>query len=174
MISDRLTYTEVEPCHLDDFHGLVQDEHVRRYLLDGQVFSRMWSAERIGDSQALFEQRRLGIWLVHEKTSKQLVGFCGFLIWPSVHPEPQLVYAMFERFTGKGYAIEMARAAIARARHHAGLREIIVSVDEINVASHRILEKLGFEWIETQKGQFGKMFLLRLKGTPTESEDTAI
>lgn len=162
MISDGLTYEPLEPAHLDEFHKLVQDEHVRRYLMDGNVFPREWSAERIHDSQALFERRGVGLWLVRQKTSNELVGFCGFLVLPSVNPEPQLIYAMFERFSGNGYATEMAQASIGYARENAGFDRIIASVDEINIASVRVLEKLGFQHLSTQQGSFGNMLLLQL------------
>ena len=160
--SERLRYQPVRSSDLDAFHRLVQDEHVRRYLLDGCIVSRKWSEERLQDSQALFDRRGVGIWLAYLKTSKHLLGFCGFLAFPTMHPDPQLVYAMYERFAGKGYATEMARAAIAEARKHAGFREIIASVDEINAVSQHVLDKLGFSRFSTQKGHFGNMFLMRL------------
>jgi len=163
MISERLRYWPVRPSDLDDFHRLVQDDHVRRYLLDGQIVPRKWSKERIQSSQALFERRGVGIWLTKEKTRDELVGFCAFLEFPTMHPDPQLVYAMFERFSGKGYATEMAHAAIAEARKHAGFRVIVTSVDEVNSGSLRVLDKLCFTKFSTQKGHFGNMFLMRLE-----------
>jgi len=99
----------------------------------------------------------------NKKTSNDLLGFCGYLEFPTMHFDPQLAYAMFERFSGKGYATEMARAVITDARNHAGFREIIASVDEINAASLRVLDKLGFIRFSTQKGHFGNMFLKRLR-----------
>jgi RimJ/RimL family protein N-acetyltransferase len=161
MHSERLTYQPVEPAALDAFHALVQDEHVRRYLMDGNVFDRTWTVERIRESQALFATRGVGVWLTRETVSGQIVGFCGFLEIPSVCAEPQLVYALYERFTGRGYATEMARSAIAHARSHAGFREISAGVDEINAASLRVLEKLGFARISTRSGSFGNTLLMR-------------
>jgi len=161
MESERLRYSELRPDHLDSFHRLVQDAHVRRYLLDGEVLARGWSAERIRESRSLFERRGVGIWLVNHSVTDELVGFCGFLETTTVHPEPQLVYAVFQEFTGMGYATEMAHTAIAEARQH-GFATIIASVDEVNVASNRVLEKLGFERIQTMRGAFGNMLLLRL------------
>jgi RimJ/RimL family protein N-acetyltransferase len=163
MFSERLKYQPVGPAALDAFHALVRDPHVRRYLMDGNVFTREWTEERIRDSQALFERRGVGIWLVYDKKTDDLVGFCGFLGIPPI-PEPQLVYAMFERFSGRGYATEMARASIAQAHKQPGFAEIFAAVDEVNVASFRVLEKLGFEQIGTRQGSFGPMFLLRLVG----------
>ncbi len=140
MTSERLTYQPVSLPTLDDFHRLVEDAHVRRYLMDGQRFPREWSEARVGDSVTLFARRGVGLWLAHEKESGNLVGFCGFLEIPSMHAEPQLVYALFERFTGAGYATEMARASIAEARRHPGFGTIVAGVDAVNVASLRVLE----------------------------------
>ncbi len=130
--------------------------------MDGNVHPREWSEERIRESQALFARRGVGLWLVDEHPSGALVGFCGFLEIPELHAEPQLVYALFEAFTGKGYATEMGRAAIAHARTEAAFREIIATVDEPNVASTRVLIKLGFEQIGSAPGAFGDVFLFRL------------
>ncbi|CAB1077465.1 hypothetical protein D1AOALGA4SA_5252 [Olavius algarvensis Delta 1 endosymbiont] len=110
-----------------------------------------------------FERRGVGIWLAHEKTKDYLVGFCGFLEFPNMHPDPQLVYAMFERFSGIGYATEMAHAAIAEARKQPGFREIIASVDEVNSSSLRVLSKLGFTRFSIEQGCFGNMFLMILE-----------
>jgi len=160
MFSGRLRYAPLEIENLDAFHSLVQDEHVCRYLLDGKLFPRAWSEERVRDSQSLFGRRGVGLWRVTDKAN-ELVGFCGFLEFPSIHPQPQLVYAMPERFTGRGYATEMARAAIAHARSASGFAEMFASVDAVNVASCRVLEKLGFERVATLQGSFGDMYVLR-------------
>ncbi len=162
MLSDRLAYRPLSTSDLERFHSLVRDEYVRRYLMDGNLFPREWSEERIRQSQALFTRRGVGLWLVTERTTEELVGFCGFMEITSIHPEPQLVYAIFERFAGKGYGAEMARMSIDHARAQSGFAQLIASVDEVNVASLRLLEKLGFERFATQQGSFGNMFVLRL------------
>jgi ribosomal-protein-alanine N-acetyltransferase len=171
MTSERLTYEPLAPDHLEAFHSLVEDEHVRRYLMDGNVFPREWSAERIRESQDLFRRRGVGIWLARDKASCELVGFCGFLEMGQVHPEPQLVYAMLERFTGKGHAGEMARAAITHARAQAGFEAIVAAADEVNAASLRVLEELGFERIAALPGHFGNVWVLRLEGSVRGVED---
>jgi len=136
--------------------------------MDGEVLPKEWSAERIRESRSLLERRGVGIWLVNHSVTEELVGFCGFLEMTTVHPEPQLVYAVLQEFTGRGYATEMAHAALAEAWQH-GFSKIIATVDEVNVASNHILEKLGFERIETMHGAFGNMLLLRLDKRRYES-----
>jgi ribosomal-protein-alanine N-acetyltransferase len=168
MISERLRYVPVAPATLDAFHALVQDPHIRRYLMDGQVFPREWSEARIRESTALFERQAIGLWLAYERASDALVGFCGFVEFPAIHPDPELVYALRQRYAGQGYAIEMARASIAHACTRSGLCDIVTSVDEVNCASLRVLEKLGFERCGSRPGAFGPTLLLRLAGPPAD------
>jgi RimJ/RimL family protein N-acetyltransferase len=134
-------------------------------MMDGVLHSPAWCAERIHESEVLFGRRGLGLWLAYEQGSGELVGFCGFLEVLAVdpdHPEPELAYALFERFTGRGYATEMAYACIAHARSQSATAPIFAGVDEVNVASLRVLEKLGFARVATHQGAFGNLFLLRL------------
>jgi len=171
MLSDRLTYRPIEASDLDAFSALVQDEHVRRYMMDGQVLPPAWSAAHIQESQASFDRLGVGVWLAHDRASGELVGFCGFLVLPDVHATPELVYAMRARFTGRGYATEMARASIAEARAQPAFdHEILASVDQVNRASVRVLEKLGFARVGSVPGAFGNVFLLRL-AAPLPDDD---
>lgn len=162
MRSARLGYVRLAPEALDAFHALVQDAYIRRYLMDGHVFPREWTEARIRDSAALFRRRGLGLWLARAQADDALVGFCGFLSFPAIHPEPELVYALLERYAGQGYATEMARAAIAHARTEGGMTSIVTSVDEVNAASLRVLDKLGFERCGSRPGAFGTTLMLRL------------
>ena len=162
--SARLRYEPLSVDQIDRFHSLVQDDHIRRYLMDGEMFPREWSADRVNDSAALFASRGVGLSLVFEQASGELVGFCGFLVLGAAGAEPQLVYALLERFSGRGYATEMARASIADARANAGFAEIVAGVDEVNAASMRILDKLGFERTATGRGAFGNLFTYTLRG----------
>jgi RimJ/RimL family protein N-acetyltransferase len=164
--SKRLAFQPLTEALVDDFHRLVQDDHVRRYLTDGELQPRAWSEERVQDSQALFERRGVGLWPARARTTSDVVGFCGFLEVPLIDPEPQLVYALFERFTGIGYATEMASACIAEARRHRGFETIVASVDEVNASSVRVLDKLGFRQTANYPGRFGEVLVLRL---PPES-----
>ena len=171
MTSRRLTYHRLTDAALDDFHELVQDDHVRRYLMDGQVLPRAWSEDRVRESTGLFARRGVGLWLARARETPDVVGFCGFLEMPSLRPEPQLVYALFKRFTARGYATEMAQAAIDEARRHPGFATIVASVDAVNVASVHVVEKLGFRQVTTQPGAFGDLLIFELdSSTPQNSE----
>jgi RimJ/RimL family protein N-acetyltransferase len=57
----------------------------------------------------------------------------------------------------------MAMDAIREARTKPGFDDIIAGVDDVNTASLRILEKLGFQRISVHPGAFGTMSLLQLR-----------
>lgn len=161
--SPRLRYESLTEDHLDRFHSLVQDAHIRRYLMDGVIMPREWGEERVRESEELMATRGVGLWLAIDKVTSKLAGFCGFLVISSAQSMPQLVYALREPFAGKGYAVEMARACIEDARENAAFTDIIAAVDEVNGASVRVLEKLGFERGPRSQGAFGNMFTYTLR-----------
>jgi [ribosomal protein S5]-alanine N-acetyltransferase len=161
--SERLRYRRLEAADLQTFHALTSDPHVRRYMMDGQLVPLEACAERLQQSERLFAERGVGTWLAYEKATTALVGFCGFELTSG---EPYLMYALTEAFSGRGYASEMARAAIAVARAQPGFETISADVDEINAASLHVLEKLGFERVSVHPGAFGNLLVLRL-GPPS-------
>jgi RimJ/RimL family protein N-acetyltransferase len=54
----------------------------------------------------------------------------------------------------------MAARVIARAKS-IGFDELHASVDAFNVDSVRVLERLGFELVDTKQGAFGDLFVYR-------------
>ena len=136
------------------FHALVTDDHVRRYLLDGELMPRAWAVDEIAASERLFMVQRVGLWLVSDDDG--VLGFCGFRVYNELEPHPHLLYAVLPRGTGRGLATEMTGAMIAFA-DEVGFAPLRASVDEINAASVRVLENTGFRLRETVRGAFGAM-----------------
>ncbi|MEZ4433168.1 MAG: GNAT family N-acetyltransferase [bacterium] len=162
--SPRLRWRRLDRDHVDAFHRLVVDPHVRRFLLDGEQLPREWSAAEVTASDALFDRIGLGLWLLAEGDGEP-IGFAGFRVFDELGPEPQLLYAFTERVTGRGLATEAARALIAAAEA-AGLDPIHSAVDGPNAASLRVLAKVGFSVDRvTAEGAFGEMvWLSRRRG----------
>jgi len=163
LTSPRLSYSRLSAENLAAFHALATDEHIRHYLLDGQIVDRAWCEEQLAASDALFAQRNVGMWVAAARDNPQTsLGFCGFLCMDEHSTEPQLLYALLSAFTGQGYATEMATALVDFVRLHTSAREIVAAVDEPNVASCRVLEKLGFQRTHTSPGEFGQTIHFRL------------
>lgn len=153
--SPRLAWRRLGADDLTAFHRLLIEPHVRRFLLDGHEVGLDWCAEAIRASDALFDARGLGLWLLRRPGRDEVIGFAGFKVFPSMGSAPQLLYGVVEAATGKGLATEAA-AALLPVAASAGLDPVTAAVDGPNHASLRVLEKLGFERTRTtDEGDFG-------------------
>lgn len=79
------------------------------------------------------------------KGSGEIIGVCGFNP-PNNGYEAELMYHLAQKYWGKGYATEAARACIAYAKNQLKINKIGASIDPENNASQKVLEKLGFSY----------------------------
>ncbi|MFF2755807.1 GNAT family N-acetyltransferase [Psychrobacillus sp. NPDC058041] len=80
---------------------------------------------------------------VRRKDEEDFIGYCGLIIGRSTLEEPEIAYELFQRTHGNGYATE-ASSAIMEAAIATNRRRIWATVRSWNIASFRVLEKLGF------------------------------
>jgi [ribosomal protein S5]-alanine N-acetyltransferase len=81
---------------------------------------------------------------VERKGTADVIGYCGLTIHGNALPdEPELAYELLRAVHGCGYATEAGRAVVTWAGE-AGYRRLWAGVWDWNVASRRVLEKLGF------------------------------
>lgn len=86
--------------------------------------------------------RGYGPWMVDLRETGETVGLCG--PWfPVLFPEPEITWALFDGHTGRGYATEAARAALAHAYGPLGWDTAVSCIDPENRASVRLAERLG-------------------------------
>lgn len=173
--SARLLWHPLATDDLHDFHRLITDAHVRRYLLDGHILDRDWCADQITASAAAFEERGLGLWLLRpaDDPASDPIGFAGFKVFEDMGPAPQLIYGFVESATGRGLATEAARALLP-VGVAAGLDPITAAVDGPNVASQRVLAKAGFAQVKTtDEGEFGSTLYFERRAQVTLEPLTA-
>jgi RimJ/RimL family protein N-acetyltransferase len=85
-----------------------------------------------------------GILAVERKGTADVIGYCGLAIHGNGSAdEPELAYELLRAAHGCGYATEAGRAVVTWASE-AGYRRLRAVVWDWNVASRRVLEKLGF------------------------------
>ena len=85
-----------------------------------------------------------GILAVERKGTADVIGYCGLTVHGNGSPdEPELAYELLRAAHGCGYATEAGRAVVTWASE-AGYRRLRAEVWDWNVASRRVLEKLGF------------------------------
>ncbi len=85
-----------------------------------------------------------GLLAVERRLNGDLIGYCGLVDGGAeTEGEPELAYELLRRSWGKGYATEASWAVLDWARS-SGHARLWATVWAWNVASLRVLEKLGF------------------------------
>jgi ribosomal-protein-alanine N-acetyltransferase len=98
-------------------------------------------AARIG---AQGDEAGAGLLAVVRKETSDVIGYCGLTIRGNGSlDEPELAYELLRAAHGRGYATEAGRAVVSWASE-GDYRRLWAGVWDWNVASRRVLEKLGF------------------------------
>lgn len=128
------------------------DPEVMRYVGTGQPNAdveqtRAWLGRMIAHQ----EQHGFCFWAVVEKESAQLIGSCGMAYQLDGGPPIEFGYTLARSRWGQGLATEMAGAALRYTFENFNLPELNASVDSRNIASQRVLEKIGFVYQRTEQ-----------------------
>ncbi len=149
----------LRPCtseDLDDLLRLWMDPDVRRYLWDDRVISRERTETVLQSSLASFRTHSFGLWIVHRAGEEAIVGFCGLFLTGDL-PEVELLYGLAPSVWGQGLATEAARAVLRYGFEELRLVRIVAGADVPNVASLRVLEKLGMTFARRMRTEYGEV-----------------
>lgn len=91
---------------------------------------------------AMYQQHGFGMYRVERKDDGASLGLCG-LVYRDYLAKPDVGYAFFPEFAGLGYASEAAQAVFSYGKTVLQLPEIIAIVAPHNLASQKVLQKLG-------------------------------
>lgn len=142
--TDRLVLRRVRHGDLSAAVEILSDPETNRFNPSGAP-SAAEAGEMLAQWQADWERDGIGYWAVALPGSGAVIGFGG-LRFHSAGEEP--VLNLFYRFSpgswGRGYAPEMAGAAIDLADRTRTGRPVVIMTDLANKPSQRVAEKLGF------------------------------
>lgn len=141
--TNRLELWPVRLADADALHALWTAPGVSRFLWYGKIISLDRTTEIVTASEQLFRERRFGLWSAWGAACTQLIGFGGFWYFRNP-PELELLFGVRESQWGHGYATEISGAVVEYGFGALGFDRIRASTDGENVASARVLEKLGF------------------------------
>ncbi|CAN5166231.1 N/A [soil metagenome] len=142
--SRRLTVRALEEGDLADLMAINGDDAVTRYLpyaswnssADGQAwFERMRNIEASGTAVQL---------VVVEKLSARVVGTCLLFHLEAASARAEIGYVLGRAQWGQGLMLEALQALVTHAFGPLGLRRLEAEVNPDNLASCRLLERLGF------------------------------
>jgi [ribosomal protein S5]-alanine N-acetyltransferase len=138
----RLRLRPVSLADLDPLHALWTDAEVRRFLWDDQMIPRERAAAEIDASIASFDAHGFGMWALSSAPENALAGFCGLRRFGEAE-EVEVLYGLAPRLWGRGLATEAAREVLRFGFEEIRLDRIFGRTDPPNVASRRVLDRLG-------------------------------
>ena len=94
---------------------------------------------------ASYERFGFGLYATELKEAQAPIGICGILQRDTL-PHPDIGFAFLPGYWNKGYAFEAAAAVMNYARQALGLEQILAITSPGNVASERLLEKIGLRF----------------------------
>ncbi|MCX4092499.1 GNAT family N-acetyltransferase [Nocardia sp. alder85J] len=85
-----------------------------------------------------------GLLAVQRKVDRDVIGYCGLVdTGRGAEGEPELAFELLRRVWGHGYATEASLAVLDWARS-SGYERLWATVWDWNIASRRVLAKVGF------------------------------
>lgn len=144
--TDRLLLRTFSKDDVVLLYELNRDPEVTRYTCD-PMFD-LAQAEKVLNEVILpqYSLYNYGRWAAHIKSSLEFIGWCGLKCRPE-RKEIDLGYRFMKKFWGKGYATETAFASLHYGFNKLNLPKIIGRVLPENLASIKVLEKCGMEYL---------------------------
>jgi RimJ/RimL family protein N-acetyltransferase len=141
----RLLLRPFEPDDLVALHAIHSDASVARYLYN-EPRSLAEVGELLAGKMTDGTVQAEGDWLsaaVVLRRTQELVGDVSLRWISKAHRQGELGYIVHPAHQGNGYAVEAARPMLAFAFETMGLHRVVGRLEARNVASARVLEKLG-------------------------------
>lgn len=140
----RLRLRPITSADADDLYALHSDAYVLRYWDSPPWTDPARAAGFIAHCEQMAEEGS-GARVVLERASDgAFLGWCGVTQWNPDYRSASLGYVLIAAAWGHGYATEAARALLQWGFDTLDLNRVQAEADTRNLASARVLEKLGF------------------------------
>jgi RimJ/RimL family protein N-acetyltransferase len=136
----RLRLRQFRPDDLDDLALLFSDPDVVRFVGDGKPVGREETERALNSIIKHWQAHGFGRWAVVDKKTDNFIGFGGLR---SLFGTPEVVYHLAKAHWGKGFATEMAMAALRFGFEDRKFDRIVAIAKPGNLASIHVMKKLG-------------------------------
>jgi RimJ/RimL family protein N-acetyltransferase len=150
--TERLVIRRFRGEDWEDLYALQGDPEATKFV--GGVWTAEKTREVLGMIVGRYEKRELEWFAVEEKESGRVMGACWLgplnARWGEalgVGEQVELGYRYARAYWGKGYATEAGRVMLRRGFEELGLERVVAIVNVLNVASERVIRKLGMEYV---------------------------
>ena len=148
---DVLCELHRDPAVMATLGGIRTDDRTRAYL---------------AENLAHWDEHGFGLWIFRERATTAFVGRGGLRhVVLEGQSEVEVTYALAREAWGKGFATEIAIAAVDVAFRQLGLQDLVAFAIPENLGSRRVMEKVGFRYEGDIVHQGERHVLYRLRTT---------
>jgi RimJ/RimL family protein N-acetyltransferase len=143
--TERLVLRRFTHADVESLFSLHNDPDVMRFLNGGRAASRR-------EIEREYRERftKDGYRAVIERATDDFIGWFGFHPREDRGPHQfELGYRLRRSAWGQGYATEGSRALSRKGFTELGVRRIFAETMAVNLASRRVMEKSGLEYVRT-------------------------
>ncbi len=142
--TERTYLRELTVRDAASFYRLNLDEEVLRYTGD-VAFESINHAKMFLENYDQYATYGVGRWAVIHKETNDFLGWCGLKFTPKSN-EYDIGFRFFKKYWNQGYATETAKACIEYGLHTLQLKTIVGRAMKANIASVKVLEKIGLSY----------------------------
>jgi len=161
--TDRLILRNIQPTDVDGMFELDSDPEVHKYLGNKPFKNKSQSEKIINDIIKQYKEFGIGRWAMIHKQTHEFMGWSGLklnTVTLNGHTHfYDIGYRIIKRYWGKGYATESSIAALDYGFNVLDLETIYGITEKGNEASHRVLLKIGLDYIEDFYDKKSKLHL---------------
>ena len=143
--TERLVLCPLSEADLDALHRNSNEPLVRLYLWDDEPVSMEQIKGIFSQSVREFAEKGLGLFGLRLRGEAELLGLCGFRSLENTD-DIELTYQLSHECWERGFATEAARACLHYAFEEVGLERVVAGIEPQNVASIKVIEKLGMRY----------------------------
>ena len=143
--TERFLVRETTVEDVDSFYEIYAEPGITDYtedLFEDKDEEIQYTIDYAQNVYALYEY---GVWTVLDKTTGQVVGRAGLSMREGFEI-PELGYVIRREYQQRGVATEVCSAILSYGKHTLGFEKVQALTKRENVASERLLKKLGFSF----------------------------
>jgi ribosomal-protein-alanine N-acetyltransferase len=141
--TERLLLRRFRPDDLDAVARWQADPVFMRHM--GPLLSRAESKAALERYEAHWREYGFGLLAACDKATGNVIGRTGVQYHRAWPHDPEVGWSLDPGWWGKGRATEMGTACLRWGFDDLGFRRLVSITTEANLASRRVMEKLGFE-----------------------------
>jgi ribosomal-protein-alanine N-acetyltransferase len=139
LTTSRLTLRRFRPADADDLYEYLSDPQVYRFE-PGEPLDREQAGRRAADMAA-----SPNFWAIELRSAEKMIGQLYLKqIEPLEHLTCELGYILNPAYQRQGYGSEAAAALVKESLTAGGMHRVVAHCNPENVASWKLLEKIGF------------------------------